>query len=97
MESFYLILAMLTAGIALAMGVVSIFIGLHKDGEKVDLIFGILGLFLFIHFILPPAGFVVLDKAPYSMDVILKRLFNFLYAGLFPWFVRQSARKGFIR
>jgi PAS domain S-box-containing protein len=29
----------------------------------------------------------VLDKAPYSLDIIVKRFFNFLYAGLFPWFV----------
>jgi len=87
MESVYFIIALLTAGIALAMGLVSSFTGLHRDGNKADLIFGIMCISMFLHFILPPAGFVLIDKAPYPLPVIIKRIFNFLYAGLFPWFI----------
>jgi hypothetical protein len=65
MEFFFLVIALITAGLSLAMGSVSLISGLSKDGEKVDLVFGIMCLSLFIFFITPPIGFVWLDKAPY--------------------------------
>jgi PAS domain S-box-containing protein len=87
MESTFSVIALITAGIALAMALVNLFTGLHKDGDKVDLIFGIMCVSLFIHFIWPPTGFILIDKAPYPESIIIKRIFNFLYACLFPWFV----------
>jgi PAS domain S-box-containing protein len=79
-------IAFLSAGIALAMGLISIFIGLHKDGEKVDLLFGLLCICLFAFLVCPPAGFIIADKAPYPIDVKVKRIFNFTFFGIFPWF-----------
>jgi PAS domain S-box-containing protein len=87
MEFFFLVIALITAGLSLAMGSVSILSGLSRDGEKVDLVFGIMCLALFIFFIIPPVGFVWIDKAPYPGSVLLKRVFNFLYACGMPWFI----------
>jgi PAS domain S-box-containing protein len=87
MVSFQLIIALLSAGIALFAGSVSLFTGLHRNGEKTDLIFGVLCLAIFIYFLYPPIGFIVLDKAPYPTDVIIKRVFNFIFFSIFPWFV----------
>jgi formate hydrogenlyase transcriptional activator len=87
MEFFFLVIALITAGLSLAMGSVSLMSGLSKDGEKVDVVFGVMCLSLFIFFILSPIGFVWLDKAPYPGSVLLKRVFNFLYACLMPWFI----------
>ncbi|HEX3767952.1 MAG TPA: hypothetical protein VHT72_06210, partial [Puia sp.] len=80
-------IAFLSAGIALAMGLVSLFIGIHKDGEKADLLFGLLCICLFLFIVFPPEGFIVADKAPYPRDMIIKRIFNFSFFGIFPWFV----------
>jgi formate hydrogenlyase transcriptional activator len=87
MEFFFLVIALITAGLSLAMGSVSLMSGISKYGEKVDLIFGAMCLSLFVFFILPPIGFVWLDKAPYPGSVLLKRVFNFLYACGMPWFI----------
>ncbi|HTB26039.1 MAG TPA: sigma 54-interacting transcriptional regulator [Puia sp.] len=87
MEFFLLVIALITAGISLAMGSASLTEGLSKDGEKIDLVFGIMCISLFVFFIIPPLGFVWVDRAPYSGTVIIKRVFNFLYAGIMPWFV----------
>ncbi len=87
MEIVQLSIALITAGVALFAGLVSFFIGLHKDGEKTDLIFGILCVAVFIFFLSPPLGFIMADKAPYTFEIIIKRIFNFSFFGLFPWFV----------
>src|SRR5688572_14197915 len=68
------------------MGLISFFIGLRKE-DKTDLIFGILGLLLFVFFLVPPGGFILNDHAPYSDEIIFKRIFIFAYYGLFPWFI----------
>ena len=86
MEELYIILAYLTAGVSLSTGTISFFIGLRKE-DKTDLIFGILGLLLFVYLLLPPSGFILSDPAPYSDDIIFKRIFNSAYYGLFPWFI----------
>ena len=80
-------MAFLFGGICLSMGLVSLSISLHKDGEKVDLIFGIMCTLLFLFFIFPPFGFIIVDHAPYSKDVIIKRIFNLSFLAVFPWFV----------
>jgi formate hydrogenlyase transcriptional activator len=87
MEIIQLSVALLTAGVALFAGLVSLFTGIHKDGEKTDLIFGILCIAIFIYFLSPPIGFIVADKAPYSLEIIIKRIFNFTFFSVFPWFV----------
>jgi formate hydrogenlyase transcriptional activator len=87
MDSPHLIIALLSAGICLAFGLVSLFSGLHKDGEKTDLVFGIMCLCMCIFFIIPPAGFILTDHAPYSSNIIIKRIFNFSFLSLLPWFV----------
>ncbi len=87
MEIIQLSIALLTAGVALFAGLVSLFIGLHKDGQKTDVVFGFLCIAIFLFFLVPPIGFIVDDKAPYSAEIIFKRIFNFFYFGIFPWFV----------
>lgn len=87
MDNFYAIIALLTAGIALAMGAVNLFTGLHKDGDKTDLIFGVVCVCLLVFFLIPPVGFIVEDKAPYPLNIVIKRIFSFSYYAIFPWFV----------
>ena len=87
MESVNVLIALITAGVSLAMGLIYLFTGLHKDADKADLIFGMMCISVFIFFILPPAGFIIIDKAPYPAQIIIKRLFNFLNGALFPWFI----------
>ena len=87
MESFYTIIALITAGVSLATGLINLFTGLHKDAEKVDLVFGIMCLCMFIRFLIPPIGFILQDKAPYPLQIDIKRVFNSAFNGLFPWFV----------
>jgi PAS domain S-box-containing protein len=87
MQFFFLTIALITAGISLAMGAVSLVSGINRDGEKVDVVFGIMCLSLFLFFILPPVGFVWEDKAPYPNIILWKRVFNFLYGALMPWFI----------
>jgi len=87
MENFYTVIALITAGAALAVGLINIFIGSLKDGDKADLVFGIMCLSMFAFFMLPPVGFILEDKAPYTLQIDIKRFFNFAFAGLLPWFV----------
>jgi formate hydrogenlyase transcriptional activator len=87
MESFSVIFGLITAGVSLAMGLVCLSASLHKDADKADLVFGFMCLSVFIYFILPPAGFIVIDKAPYPLQIIEKRAFNFINGALFPWFI----------
>ena len=86
MGSFVHEIAFLFAGIALAIGLVSLFIGLHKDGDKADFLFGLMCICYFIFMVFPPEGFIMADKAPYPLNLILKRIFNFSFFGIFPWF-----------
>ncbi len=87
METFYTIIALLTAGACLGIGTINLFIGLHKEGDKADLIFGIMCLSMCIFFLLPPIGFILNDKAPYPLQIIIKRIFNFSFSALLPWFI----------
>src|SRR3954470_19522628 len=89
---FFYIVALLTAGVSLVTGAINLFIGLNKDGEKVDLVFGLMGLSLFIYFLIPPVGFILIDKAPYSVNIDIKRLFMSSYHILFPWFLECYTR-----
>ena len=86
MEEFYSNLALITAGISLAMGVTSLFIGLKKF-DKTCLIFGVMGVCLFIFILTPPIGFIIRDQSPYPPAILIKRIFIFAYYALFPWFI----------
>ncbi|MEJ0083663.1 MAG: hypothetical protein WDM78_22550 [Puia sp.] len=58
-----------------------------RTGEKIDVVFGAMCLALFIFFLLPPVGFILTDKAPYTAGVLFKRIFNFFYGAMIPWFI----------
>ena len=87
METFYTVVALITAGVALCAGLINLFIGLRKGSEKYDLLFGIMCLSIFIFFMVPPIGFILEDKAPYIAEIKLKRVFNFGFSALLPWFI----------
>jgi PAS domain S-box-containing protein len=87
MGFFFLVIALVTAGLCMAMGSISLVNGMGKDGEKVDIVFGTMCLSLFIFFLLPPVGFVLVDKAPYTDGILFKRVFNFFYGATLPWFI----------
>ena len=94
MESFQTIIALITAGVSLAMGLIYLSSGLNRDADKADLVFGFMCVSVFIFFILPPAGFIIIDKAPYPFQIIVKRFFNFLNGALFPWFILMYSGYG---
>ena len=56
MSEITLAIAFLSAGIALSMGMVSLFIGLHKNGQRVDLVFGALCILMFLFFVIAAAS-----------------------------------------
>jgi formate hydrogenlyase transcriptional activator len=89
MDTFLYIFALITAGVALVTGLNSIFFGTYKDGDKVDLIFGIQALLLFLFLILPPTGFIAGDQPPYPLALDIKRIFIWLYYGSFPVFLEH--------
>src|ERR1051325_5707493 len=93
METFYTAVALITAGVSLYAGLVNIFIGFHKDGEKVDALFGVMCLSMFVFFMIPPVGFILQDHAPYSLQIDIKRIFNNGFNCLFPWFVYLYTRR----
>jgi len=93
MISIYTGLALVTAGIAALSGILHLISGLSKDGEKADILFGLLSLSAFIFLILPPQGFILSDEAPYPVSIEIKRIFIWLYYGLLPWFFEAYSGK----
>ncbi|HTQ28456.1 MAG TPA: sigma 54-interacting transcriptional regulator, partial [Puia sp.] len=87
MESFYLAIALLTAGVSLLSGILHLMSGLARDGEKSELTFGIISLSVFIFLVLPPTGFILGDRVPYSLAIDIKRIFIWTYYGTLPWFI----------
>jgi hypothetical protein len=73
MEDLYTTLALLTTGVALAMGSISLFIGVKRN-NKTQLIFGAMGLCLVTFFLIPPIGFILHDHAPYPTNILVKRI-----------------------
>ncbi len=82
----YDIVAMVTAGVALAIGSISFVVGIGTK-DRTDLVFGVMGLTLFVFLLLPPAGFILGDHAPYPPEILIKRIFIFSYYALIPWFI----------
>jgi hypothetical protein len=35
----------------------------------------------------PTIGFIIVDKTPFSFEIIFKRFFNYFFFSIFPWFV----------
>src|SRR5918993_2943215 len=87
MESLYYVIAVLTAGVSLAIGLLNLITFFQKGREKLNLVFGILCLLVVGFILLPPGGFFLTDNLPNSASVILKRIFNLSFLGLFPWFI----------
>lgn len=87
MYEFYNIIGLITAGASLSTGLIHIFIGSLKGGEKTDFVFGVMSLSIFIFFLVPPIGFILEDKAPYLLEIKIKRIFNFGFSALLPWFI----------
>lgn len=79
-------LAILTAGTSLAMGTISLYLGIKKNSST-NILLGSMGLCLTVFFLLPPAGFILEDIAPYPTNILIKRIFIFAYYALIPWFV----------
>lgn len=86
MEEFYYTLGLITAGVSLAMGSISLFIG-FKRNDRTDLIFGVMGMCLFVFFLIPPVGFILHDQPPYPDSILIKRIFIYVYYALIPWFI----------
>ena len=82
MESFYQIIAILTAGISICMGFLSLLTFLYNGREKIYLLYGIMCLLVLAFILLPPVGFILNDSAPYSSNIKLKRVFNLSFLGL---------------
>lgn len=87
MEQFFKIIAILTAGISLAMGIFSLLNYFNKGREKVNLAFSILCLLVVVFILVPPVGFILTDDAPYSANIKVKRIFNLSFIAFFPWFI----------
>jgi PAS domain S-box-containing protein len=87
MAYFYIILAILTAGISIVTGCINLYNGLLAEGRKAGLILGILSLLGFFYLLLPPIGFIIHDQPPYSAWLIVKRAFIWAYFALLPWFI----------
>ena len=94
---FYFAIAMLTAGAAFVAGLISLFIGFNKMGEKADLVFGMMALCLFIFIVLPPTGFILEDKPPYPIEVEIKRIFSWSYYIFLAWFIAYYSGYGKIK
>lgn len=87
METLYYTIALLTAGAALVTGLTSLFIGLNKGGQKVDLFFGFLALSLFFFIMLPPAGFLLQHEPLHTIDIKVKRIFSWSHYIFLAWFI----------
>jgi formate hydrogenlyase transcriptional activator len=86
MEDFYKSFALVSCGVSLAMGSVYIYLGSLRRSSTYFL-FGIMGISLFVFYILPPVGFILVDNPPYDSGLIFKRVFSFAYYGIAPWFI----------
>lgn len=86
MEELYQSFALISCGVSLAMGSVYLYLGVLRKSGTYSL-FGLMGFVLFIFYLMPPTGFILIDNPPYDSPLLLKRIFIFLYYGLTPWFI----------
>lgn len=83
---FYEAAALVTAGVSLAMGTISSALAIRRN-DRAYLLFGAMGLCLFIFLLLPPAGFIVVDSPPYPVGLLFKRVFIYSYYAISAWFI----------
>jgi len=95
----YTAIAFITVGIALVSGIINLLSGLSADGEKTELVFGILLLCIVVFLLLPPVGYIIDDKAPYSLGLDIKRIFIWSHYALLPVFFEYYSgyKKPFIK
>ncbi|HSF45051.1 MAG TPA: hypothetical protein VLA58_03545, partial [Chitinophagaceae bacterium] len=86
MDFLFFIIAMITAGVALVTGLNSLLIGASVEGSRVNQVFGVMSLLMFIFFIMPPVGFITSDASPYPGALFIKRIFNWTYYAMLPVF-----------
>jgi len=91
MEFFYLVAALVTAGVSLASGLTNLSAGSFREREKRDLIFGIMSLSLLVCVLLPPIGFPLEAKTAFGWQVEGKTFFYVSFYALLPWFVQLFA------
>ncbi len=86
MEDFYRSIALVSCGVSLAMGCVYLYLGTLRK-SWIYLLFGIMGISLFVFYLVPPVGFILYDNPPYPPSLLFKRIFIFSYYGITPWFI----------
>ncbi|HVY74517.1 MAG TPA: sigma 54-interacting transcriptional regulator, partial [Puia sp.] len=89
MDSFFLVVALVMAGISLLAGTTNITTGFHKEADRAELVFGFQTISLFIFVMLPPVGFILKDQAPYPFAIEIKRIFIWAYYLLLPVFIKE--------
>jgi PAS domain S-box-containing protein len=89
MESFYTLLSVLAAGASIATGLIVLFAGMQKNGDKTGLLFCLLALCVFLFLIIPPSGYILSSQPPYPLLIIVKRMFVFCYYFLLPRFFEE--------
>jgi formate hydrogenlyase transcriptional activator len=87
MDVLFLSLAFTTAGISIAMGSLSLAVGLKTNRNYSYLFFGTMCWTMVGFIALPPMGFIVRDPDSYSGLLLFKRAFIFLYYAILPWFI----------
>ena len=87
MESMYNVIAMMTAGVSVTMGLLSLTSFFQKERNKLHLYFSILCLLVVCYILIPPAGFILSENVADSTNLKIKRIFNFSFMGFFPWFI----------
>jgi formate hydrogenlyase transcriptional activator len=86
MEDFFYSFALVSAGVSIAIGSIHIFLADRKRDDSY-LLFGLMGVCLFIFFLSPPIGFILHDNPPYPLGILIKRIFIFSYYAITPWFI----------
>lgn len=87
MINLYQDIGLFIAGISLPLGLISLFFGFQDKNQKEYIVFGIMCLCLTIFFLASPMGFIIVDQAPYSLAIIVKRIFIYGYYTLIPLFL----------
>lgn len=86
MITLYTSFALLTAGVLMAIGVITLLIAI-KSSSRLDFLFSAMALILAIYFVLPPVGFVLSIDAVFSDDTLWKRACIGIFSILLPWYI----------
>src|SRR5688572_11355147 len=86
MEAFFYSFALVSAGVSIAMGSIHILLADRKRDNSY-ILFGLMGICLFVFFLVPPIGFILYDAPRYPAEILIKRIFIFSYYAITPWFI----------